>query len=56
MLLYIHQIPLSINIKKEMLQNGNLLHNAKLNIEFDIKGKYDEIESAKKQIALAKQM
>ena len=40
--------------ERNVAKMENLLHNAKLNIEFDIKGKYDEIESAKKQIALAK--
>ena len=32
----------------------DLLHNAKQNIEFDIRTKYDGIKSAEKQIQLAK--
>lgn len=39
-----------INVKKM----EDLLHNAKQNIEFDIRTKYDGIKSAEKQIQLAK--
>lgn len=37
-----------------VLRMENLLNNAKQNAEFDIRGKYDAIKSAEKQIKLAK--
>lgn len=40
--------------KSSLAQMENLLHNAKQNIEFDIRSKYDGIKTAQKQIQLAK--